>query len=151
MPTERAAVLGDTAERQLNELRDLISTLDEAALRRPVPGRERLGDGTVGTLVAHTVGNYGRISAFIANDPAGHDRHLEHQLDPSTLAVQLERCELTERITELTDERLDVVPPPAGSFRFCDGNRTLEEVLAGLLKHQSHQVAALGAALASVS
>ena len=51
-----------------------------------------------------------------------------------------------ERIAELTDRELDAVPPE-GSFRFCDGRRTLEQVLAGLLKHQAHQLDALNAAV----
>ena len=43
--------------------------------------------------------------------------------------------------------QLDAIPPD-GSFRFCDGQRTLEQVLAGLLKHQAHQIEALRSALA---
>ncbi|MBV8713036.1 MAG: hypothetical protein JOY56_14705 [Solirubrobacterales bacterium] len=43
-------------------------------------------------------------------------------------------------------EQLDRVPAK-DSFRFCDGERTLEQVLLGLLKHQDHQVQALRAAL----
>jgi hypothetical protein len=50
-------------------------------------------------------------------------------------------------VGELTDAQLDAVPP-ADSFRFCDGQRTLEQVVAGLLKHQGHQVAAIRAAVA---
>ncbi len=49
-------------------------------------------------------------------------------------------------LAELTDEQLDTVPP-ADSFRFCDGQRNLEQVVAGLLRHQSHQVDAVTAAL----
>jgi hypothetical protein len=41
------------------------------------------------------------------------------------------------QIAELTDTQLDAIPPD-GSFRFCDGHRTLEQVLASLLKHQAH-------------
>ena len=51
------------------------------------------------------------------------------------------------RIAKLTDSQLDAIPPK-GSFRFCDGQRTLEQVLVGLLKHQGHQVEALKTALA---
>jgi hypothetical protein len=50
-----------------------------------------------------------------------------------------------EKISELTDSRLDAIPPK-DRFRFCDGQRTLEQVLASLLKHQSHQLDALKAA-----
>jgi uncharacterized membrane protein YraQ (UPF0718 family) len=49
-------------------------------------------------------------------------------------------------MAELSGERLETVPP-AGSFRFCDGQRTLEQVVAGLLKHQGHQVGAIRAAV----
>ena len=48
------------------------------------------------------------------------------------------------RIAELTDPQLDAIPPK-DSFRFCDGQRTLEQVLASLLKHQAHQIDALRA------
>jgi hypothetical protein len=51
------------------------------------------------------------------------------------------------RLVELTDSQLDAIPPQ-NSFRFCDGQRSLEEVLARLLKHQRHQVDALAAATA---
>ncbi|HSO98425.1 MAG TPA: hypothetical protein VLP43_05695 [Solirubrobacteraceae bacterium] len=51
------------------------------------------------------------------------------------------------RIAELTESQLDQVPPK-DSFRFCDGQRTFEQVLAGLLKHQAHQIEALQAAVA---
>lgn len=50
-------------------------------------------------------------------------------------------------LAELTDEQLQTVPP-AGSFRFCDGQRTLAQVAADLLKHQDHQINALKTALA---
>ncbi len=49
-------------------------------------------------------------------------------------------------LTELTDEQLDTVPS-AGSFRFCDGQRTLEHVAASLLNHQGHQIDAIKAAV----
>jgi hypothetical protein len=46
------------------------------------------------------------------------------------------------RIVELDDRQLDSIPLE-GAFRFCDGNRSLEEVLTSLLTHQGHQVEAL--------
>jgi hypothetical protein len=49
------------------------------------------------------------------------------------------------QVAELTDRELDVIPPK-DSFRFCDGQRTLERVPASLLKHQRHEVDALRAA-----
>jgi hypothetical protein len=50
-------------------------------------------------------------------------------------------------LADLTDDRLDTVPP-AGSFKFCDGQRTMEQVIAGLLNHQAHHVDAVKAAVA---
>jgi hypothetical protein len=50
------------------------------------------------------------------------------------------------QIAELTDIQLDAIPPKDSS-RLCDGQRTLEHVLASLLKQQSHQVDALNTAL----
>ncbi len=50
-------------------------------------------------------------------------------------------------LADLTDEQLGAVPP-TGSFRFCDGQRTLEQVVASVLKHQTHQIDAIRAALA---
>ncbi len=50
-------------------------------------------------------------------------------------------------LAALTDEELDRVPPASG-MRFCDGQRTLDQVLTSLLRHQGHQLDALIAALA---
>jgi hypothetical protein len=49
-------------------------------------------------------------------------------------------------VTGLTDEQLDAVPP-ASDMKFCDGQRTLEQIVTNLLNHQSHQLDALRAAL----
>jgi len=43
------------------------------------------------------------------------------------------------QIRRLTDQQLDSIPPN-GSFRFCDGQRTLDRVLTSLLTHQRHQL-----------
>jgi hypothetical protein len=71
-------------------------------------------------------------------------------------AEDIDRQGLLERLSagrnafsllgDLTDERLDTVPPASG-FRFCDGQRTLEQVVTSLFKHQGHQVDAIRAAL----
>ena len=63
--TERAQKLSATADRQIGELIGLLSTLDQAALDRPCPGREKLGDGTIGAAARHTADNYQRIAAFV--------------------------------------------------------------------------------------
>jgi hypothetical protein len=85
---------------------------------------------------------------------SGHE-HDTHDGDYTAENVDLDS--LLERLTasqnalavlaELTDEQLDSVPP-AGSFRFCDGQRTLQQVVNGLLKHQGHQIDAMKAAVA---
>jgi hypothetical protein len=184
--TERGTQLHATADEQIAELIDVLSALDEAALRRPCPGREKLGDGTVGASMRHTADNYQRIAAFIqtsdqmsgAHGPAQHgghriprflraighgpSDHAEHvpaarhhdggytadTIDVGAVVEQLSASRDTlGRIAELADAQLDAIPPD-GSFRFCDGQRTLEQVLAGLLKHQGHQVEALRSAVA---
>jgi len=183
---ERAHQLAATAHVQIGELIDLLGTLDQAALDRPCPGREKLGDGTIGAAARHTADNYQRIAAFAqtndrvtaAHQPAAHGGHripgllraLGHgprdhapqghdadqhdngytadNIDLNAVVAQLGASRDTlGRIAELTDSQLDRVPPK-DSFRFCDGQRTLEQVLAGLLTHQAHQLQALSAALA---
>jgi hypothetical protein len=184
--TERGKQLHATADQQITELIDLISTLDEAALRLPCPGREKLGDGTVGASARHTADNYRRIAGFvqtsdrmsgehgpaqrgghriprflraIGHGPADHAEHdpgagqhdgeyTADTIDVGAVVGQLSASRATlGRIAGLTDTQLDTIPPD-GSFRFCDGQRTLEQVLASLLKHQGHQVEALRSALA---
>jgi hypothetical protein len=49
-------------------------------------------------------------------------------------------------LADMTDQQLDTTPP-AGSFRFCDGQRTLEQVISALLNHQRHQIDAIEAAI----
>jgi hypothetical protein len=184
--TQRAKQLHATTDAQIAELIDLISTLDEAALRRPCPGREKLGDGTVGASTRHTADNFRRIAGFvetggalsgehrtaqrgrhrtprflraIGHGPAHHGerepgagRHDgEYTADTIDVGAVLEQLSASRatlgRIAKLTDPQLDAIPPD-GSFRFCDGQRTLEQVLVGLLNHQGHQVEALRSALA---
>jgi hypothetical protein len=179
--TERGRQLSAIADGQIAELIDLLSTLDRAALRRPCPGREKLGDGTIGAAARHTADNYERIAGFVqtgdrmsaahgghriprllralghgpqdhANDDhaaAQHDNgYTAENVDLDAVVEQLTASrEALGRIAELTDSQLDAIPPK-DSFRFCDGQRTLEQVLAGLLKHQAHQLEALKTAVA---
>lgn len=184
--SERAEHLQTIAAAQIGELIDLLSTADDATLRRPCPGREKLGDGTIAAIAAHTAENYQRIGTFVATSQRMADRHDSEQPDrhripavlraightpfgqnqhqagshshqardtaetvqPTEIARQLNtgRQALT-RIAQLTDQQLDAIPRK-DSFRFCDGQRTLEQVLTGLLQHQDHQVQTLKAALA---
>lgn len=147
----RAEAIYAKAAEQIDTLVELAAGLDAADLRRPCPGRERLGDGSVGTVLAHTIDNYLRIAAFVAGAavPAeGGHRHGHHGsaeiAGPDELRHRLTRARSDlGRIAELDDDALDSVPA-AGTFRFCDGNRTVEQILAALLTHQGHQVEALG-------
>ena len=179
--TKRGQELSVNADRQIAELIDVLSALDQAALRGPCPGREKLGDGTIGAAAQHTADNYQRIADFVqtsdrmsaghgghriprflralghgphdhANPETGAARHrngyTEDSIDLDAVVGQLNASrDALGRIGELTDSQLDAVPPKH-SFRFCDGQRTLEQVLAGLLKHQAHQVEAVKTALA---
>lgn len=166
--TERARRLHVTADRQIAELIGLMSTMDEATLRLPCPGRDKLGDGTIGAAARHTTDNYRRIATFaqtsgLGHGPAGHREHGHaahgpggglgggpHEgeytadgIDPTAVADQLSTARgALGLIAELTDSQLDATPAK-DSFRFCDGQRTLEQVLSSLLKHQGHQVDAI--------
>jgi hypothetical protein len=181
--SERAAQLHAIADAQITELTDLVATLDDAVLRRPCPGREKLGDGTVAANARHAADNYQRIAAFVETggqmsaehqqaehgahripgflrrlghrppDHGGHgagphgNQYTADSLDSTELARQLSVTrDALAQIATLTDEQLETIPPD-DSFRFCDGQRTLEQVLTSLLKHQSHQLQALKAAL----
>jgi hypothetical protein len=81
--TDRAQQLQTTANHQISELIDLLSTLDQGALHRPCPSREKLGDGTIGAALLHTADNYQRIARFVqtsdrmsaAHQPAAHAGH----------------------------------------------------------------------------
>jgi hypothetical protein len=153
--TERGRALHTTAEEQIAELIALVSTLDEAALRRPCPGREKLGDGTVGACVRHTADNYRRIADFVSTSDRMSGAHGQHdngysadKIDLGAVVDQLtDSRDTLGRIAELTDSQLAAIPPD-GISRFCDGERTLEQVLASLVKHQGHQVHALRTAVA---
>ena len=176
--TERATQLLQMADAQLSELIDLLSAQGQAALRRPCPGREKLGDGTVAACASHTANNYLRIAAFLRDEqhasPAqvevgsgahrmprllrarghmgGHTGHGDpYRADNVDLRDLLERLadarEALSVLGDLTELQLDSVAP-AGEMKFCDGQRTLEQIVTSLLVHQRHQVDALCAAVA---
>jgi len=152
---ERGAQLLDTTDRQISELIGLLSTAGDAALKLPCPGREKLGDGTVGATALHTADRYHRIAEFLEATVDARRRHTPRRLAPAVDcrhghtprdhgAENLELDDLLERLSaarkamgllaELSDEQLDAVPP-AGEMRFCDGRRTLEQIMASLFKH----------------
>ena len=185
--SDRAEQLYTTANGQIEQLVALVSSIDDATLRLPAPGREKLGDGTIGALLAHTADNYQRIAEFVQTSDRmsathsprqsggrriprfmrvlGHrpPEHPDHgpgaaagghgkpytadSVDAAEILKQLalSRGKLTQ-VNGLTDSQLNAVPPD-GSFRFCDGKRTLQQVLASLLNHQAHQVQAIESAL----
>jgi hypothetical protein len=97
-----------------------------------------------------------RLLRPLRHQPRAHGGAGPHGVDYAAgnvdLAGLLERLsaarEALEPLAELTDQDLDAVPP-ADAMKFCDGQRTLEQVVASLLTHQSHQVAVLAAALRS--
>jgi hypothetical protein len=152
----RAQRLHETADRQIAELAERLSADGETHLARPCPGRDKLGDGTVGAVAAHTTDNYHRIARFLAATvDAGTQQHSGRHGDAyRATAVELDALlvrlaaarDAVATIAQLSDEQLDLVPP-AGEMKFADGERTLEQIVTSLLKHQRHQVAALAAAL----
>jgi hypothetical protein len=153
--SDRPIQLFATADGQISELEALLSTADEALLGNPCPGREKLADGTVAAVAQHTADSYLRIAQLLRGhsqathaQTTGHDTPRgTHIASPSGLIERLaEGRRALEQLAQLTDEQLDSVPP-AGQARFCDGQRTLEQVLASMLKHQSHQIDTLRAVI----
>jgi hypothetical protein len=172
--SERATQLFQTADAQVGDLIALLRDADDAVLRAPCPGREKLGDGTIAAVAMHTAENYHRIAEYVGANaqpssrtqkrrhriPVGaHRRHgrrdhgdamaayRSENIDPPSLLGRLETARAQLRaLSELSDEQLAAVPP-ADEMRFADGQRTLEQIVVSLLKHQSHQCGSLAAAL----
>jgi hypothetical protein len=174
--SERGTQLLHMADDQLSALIDLFSTCDEAALRLPCPGREKLGDGTVAACASHTADNYLRIATFLRGEdhaPLEHAHRARgshrlpsflrarghrssHAHDTHSAPHDVDRQELLERLSsgrnafgvlgDLSDQQLDSVPL-ASDMKFCDGQRNLEQIVTNLLNHQSHQLDTLKAAL----
>ncbi|HEY3774184.1 MAG TPA: hypothetical protein VGL69_14385 [Solirubrobacteraceae bacterium] len=144
----RGEQLQRMASDQLERLERVVAALDPERAREPCPGRAKLGDGSIGTVATHTARNYEQIAGFVAGEAdsageGGHGHGGAAAFDGRALAPQLaEAQQELGAIGALSDRELDAVPP-AESFRFCDGQRTLEQVLAALLQHQDHQLAAL--------
>jgi hypothetical protein len=153
----RAQRLLEETTRQIDTLADRLARAGEAALARPCRGRDKLGDGTVGAVAMHTTDNYHRVAGFLratAGAGAGHRASAHgagYRAEDVALGDLLDRLEAAKHalavLAELDDGALDAVRP-AGDMRFADGERTLEQIVASILKHQRHQVDALGAALA---
>jgi uncharacterized damage-inducible protein DinB len=151
--TARAQRLHETGDAQIAELIERLASAGQAALVRPCPRREKLGDGTVGGVAAHIAGNYLRIARFVtsggesdAGERAGqHAAAASIELDDLLARLGAARNALAA-IAQLTDEQLDAVPP-ASAMKFTDGERTREQILTRLLNHQRHQLDAVAAGL----
>jgi hypothetical protein len=162
--SDRGLDLQRTADAQIAELIELLSTRGQAMLGLPCPGREKLGDGTVAACASHTADNYHRIASFLEGQSNGrHHRtgrflHGRGDDEPRSgyTAEDIDLPALLDRLSagraaldalaDLTDRQLDTVPP-ASEMKFCDGQRTLEQVVTNLLNHQSHQLDALKSAI----
>lgn len=166
--SSRGIALLKLADQQITELRALLAGCDDAVLYRACPGRAKLGDGTVGATALHTAENYDRIAVFLralvdGQEPPAAGQHGDqgdqgdgiHHLN-HLRAQDARISDLRSRLSavlqvfgvlaSLTAEQLELVPP-AGGMRFSDGQRTLEEIVGSLLKHQRHQVDALRTAV----
>jgi hypothetical protein len=148
--SERGSRLRETVDGQISELIAIVALLDETELRLPCPGREKLGDGTVAACASHATETYHRIAGFLAGNSADRHGHAYSAQNADVHAL-LERFSTARTslslLADLTDAQLDAVPPASG-IRFTDGQRTLEQVLTSMLKHQTHQIDALKAAVA---
>lgn len=155
--TPRAQRLLAEAAQQIDALAGNLAAAGEAALARPCPGRGKLGDGTVGAVAAHTAGNYLRVADFLRTRANGGAHHpgSAHAAGLSAESIHLgyvlDRLEEAKGawsvLANLDDRTLEDVPP-AGGMKFADGERTLEVIVASILKHQRHQIDALVAAVA---
>jgi hypothetical protein len=163
----RATKLFGDADRQISELTALIAAASQSSLTLPCPGREKLGDGSVAAAAMHAADNYQRIAQF-AGGRAGGGRHrppkflrgrhgsgqhaggIDYRADRITMKALLDRLasggKAIAGLGGLTDHQLDVVPA-ASDLRFVDGQRTLEQILTAMLKHQAHQVEAISEAI----
>jgi hypothetical protein len=164
---KRATKLLDDADRQISELKALIAAASPSSLTLPCPGREKLGDGSVAAAAMHAADNYQRIAQF-AGGGAGGGRHrppkflrgrhgsgqhapgVDYRAERITMKALLDQLasgrKAIARLGRFTDHQLDVIPA-ASDLRFVDGQRTLEQILTAMLKHQSHQVEAISEAI----
>jgi hypothetical protein len=108
----------------------------------------------------HTADNYHRIAAFLQDQRGGghtriakllhrhgKDKHPDnYRADNIHLPALLDRLSAGRAalsvLADLTEAQLDTVPP-ASEMKFCDGQRTLQQIVTNLLNHQSHQLDAL--------
>jgi hypothetical protein len=162
--SDRGLDLQRTADAQNAELIELLSTRGQVVLGFPCPGREKLGDGTVAACASHTADNYQRIARFLQGQSDGRHHRIGRTLHgqgddehrSGYTAEDIDLPALLDRLfagwaalgalANLTDGQFDTVSP-ASEMKFCDGQRTLEQVVTNLLNHQSHQLDALESAI----
>ena len=130
--SKRSEHLHASADEQILALIELLSGADKDGLRRPCPGREKIGDGTFAAVAWHTADNFGRIAAFLngRSDGGGGGSGDHHDtlygvetIDVDLILAQLrDSRERLRRIAALTDDQLDAIAPK-GAFRFADGER----------------------------
>lgn len=156
--SERGAELAAKLSRQVDEIAEFFGTLHDADLRGPCHD-EAGGDAgnTVGAAAAHLAEGYHRLGQFLrsagyvpgspSTDDHEHDHGHGHQHThvPQAVRVVLERLVAGKTpigfLADLTDERLDGVPPRAN--RFADGHRTLQQVIDEVIAHQAAHLATL--------
>jgi hypothetical protein len=158
--SERGTRLMAKADGQLSGMIEFLGTLDEADLRRPCAdesAEDSAGD-TVGAVAAHMAEGYHHLGRFlqaagyVPGPPAtGNNHGHDHGRAPEALP------EMRDRLTggrapigllaELSNEQLDSLPP-AGSSRFSDGRRTLEQVIDAVIAHQAAHLLTLKRAVA---
>lgn len=158
--SERATRLMAKADGQLSEIIEFFGTLDEADLRKSCPdeGAEHSAGDTVGAVAAHMAEGYHHLGRFLkatGNVPGPQAKPNNHRHDHGhasealpDIRVRLASGRTPIRVlTDLTDEQLDSVPP-AGSSRFSDGHRTLEQVIDAVIAHQAAHLSTLKRAVA---
>jgi len=166
--SERGTRLMAKADRQLSEMIEFFGTLDEADLHKPCPdesAEDSAGD-TVGAVAAHMAQGYHFLGKFLQADgyvpgsPAtGNRKRRGHRYRPGhgRTFPPAALPDVVDRLTggkapigllaHLTDEQLDSVPP-AGSSRFSDGSRALEQVIDEVIAHQAAHLVTLKRAVA---
>lgn len=134
-----AALALHTADNYLRIAGFLRATSQISAARLARHRIRRLFRGGAHTPARHAGGGH---------DESAHDGH--YTAENVDLAALMDRLsagrDKLSLLADMTDEQLDTAPP-TGSFRFCDGQRTLEQVVSSLLKHQGRQIDAMKAAL----
>jgi ubiquinone/menaquinone biosynthesis C-methylase UbiE len=150
---ERGTELMRKASRQLDEIAEFFGTLNDADLRKPCPGDS--GGDTVGAVAAHMAQGYHFLGKFLQaggyvpgsaatgnRKGRGHCYRKGHgcTFAPAALPDVVDRLTGGKApiglLADLTDEQLDSVPP-AGSSRFSNGSRTLEQVIDEVIAHQA--------------